>query len=151
RRAEGGGTEQPQIQQRLGQPVLSADEHHPGRKAGRDKQGRRPPEAIPGELLEPVGAAGPPDPHTIPQCDYQQAKPGPPRRPWRPPGGLRPGPVQAVQPGGASDEPSPVVRAVATRYDKLAARCQAAIMVADIVTWLRARPDHAHDDPGNTP
>jgi len=40
---------------------------------------------------------------------------------------------------------------VATRYDKLAARCQAAIMVADIVTWLRARPDHAHDDPGNTP
>src|SRR5262249_57784790 len=113
--------------------------------------GRGPPEAIRGELLGPGGGAGPPDPHTIPQCDYQKAKRGPPRRPWRPAGGLRPGPVQAVQPGGASDEPPPAVRAVATRYDKLAARCQATIMVAGIVTWLRARPDHAHDDPGNTP
>src|SRR5262249_36057025 len=120
---EGGGTEQPQIQQRVGQPVLPAHEHHPGREAGPDEQGRRPPEPSTGELLEPVGAAGPPDPHTIPRCDYQKAKPGPPRRPWRSAGGLRPGPVQAVQPGGASDEPPPAVRAVATRYDKLAACC----------------------------
>src|SRR5215510_11806475 len=40
---------------------------------------------------------------------------------------------------------------VATRYDKLAAGCRATVMVADIVAWLRARPDRAHDDPGNAP
>ena len=31
-------------------------------------------------------------------------------------------------------------RAVATRYDKLAVRYQAAVTVADIFIWLRARP-----------
>jgi transposase len=42
-------------------------------------------------------------------------------------------------------------RAVATRYDKLADRYQATIMIADIFIWLRARPDRPRDDPGNTP
>jgi transposase len=42
-------------------------------------------------------------------------------------------------------------RAVATRYDKLACRYQATIMIADIFIWLRARPDQPRDDPRNTP
>jgi transposase len=42
-------------------------------------------------------------------------------------------------------------RAVATRYDKLGARYQATITVADIFIWLRAKPDQPHGDPGNTP
>jgi transposase len=42
-------------------------------------------------------------------------------------------------------------RAVATRFDKLAARYQATIAVADIFIWLRARPDQPRGDPGNTP
>jgi transposase len=42
-------------------------------------------------------------------------------------------------------------RAVATRFDKLAARYQATITVADIFIWLRARPDRSRGDPRNTP
>ena len=42
-------------------------------------------------------------------------------------------------------------RAVATRFDKLAVRYQATVCVADIVIWLRARPDQPRGDPGNTP
>jgi transposase len=42
-------------------------------------------------------------------------------------------------------------RAVATRFDKLAARYQATIAVADIFIWLRARPDQPRDHPRNTP
>ena len=32
-------------------------------------------------------------------------------------------------------------RAVATRYDKLACRYRATVQIADIVIWLRAKPD----------
>jgi transposase len=32
-------------------------------------------------------------------------------------------------------------RAVATRYDKLACRYRATVQIADIASWLRARPD----------
>jgi transposase len=42
-------------------------------------------------------------------------------------------------------------RAVATRFDKLACRYQATIMIADIFIWLRARPDRPPGDPRNTP
>jgi transposase len=42
-------------------------------------------------------------------------------------------------------------RAVATRYDKLAARYQATITVADIFIWLRLQPDQSRGDPRNTP
>jgi transposase len=42
-------------------------------------------------------------------------------------------------------------RAVATRYDKLAARYAATVAVADIFIWLRARPDQPQADPRNTP
>ena len=42
-------------------------------------------------------------------------------------------------------------RAVATRFDKLAARYQATVCVADIFIWLRARPDQPRADPRNTP
>jgi transposase len=42
-------------------------------------------------------------------------------------------------------------RAVATRFDKLADRYQATICVADILIWLRARPDRSRGDPRNTP
>jgi transposase len=42
-------------------------------------------------------------------------------------------------------------RAVATRFDKLAVRYQATICVADILIWLRARPDRSQGDPRNTP
>ena len=42
-------------------------------------------------------------------------------------------------------------RAVATRYDKLAARYQATITVADIFIWLRVQPDKSRGDPRNTP
>jgi transposase len=42
-------------------------------------------------------------------------------------------------------------RAVATRYDKLAARYQATITIADIFIWLRAKPDQPRGDPGNRP
>jgi transposase len=42
-------------------------------------------------------------------------------------------------------------RAVATRYDKLAERYAATVMIADIFIWLRARPDQPRGDPGNTP
>jgi transposase len=41
-------------------------------------------------------------------------------------------------------------RAVATRYDKLAERYAATVMVADIFIWLRAKPDQPRNDPGNT-
>lgn len=33
-------------------------------------------------------------------------------------------------------------RAVATRYDKLACRYRATVHIADILIWLRAKPDH---------
>jgi transposase len=42
-------------------------------------------------------------------------------------------------------------RAVATRFDKLADRYAATVCVADIVIWLRARPDQPRGDPRNTP
>jgi hypothetical protein len=42
-------------------------------------------------------------------------------------------------------------RAVATRFDKLAARYQATVAIADIFIWLRARLDQPHSDPRNTP
>jgi transposase len=42
-------------------------------------------------------------------------------------------------------------RAVATRFDKLAARYQATIAVADIFIWLRAKPDQSRADLRNTP
>jgi hypothetical protein len=42
-------------------------------------------------------------------------------------------------------------RAVATRFDKLAVRYQATICVADIFSWLRAKPDRSRGDPRNTP
>ncbi|MGH9003930.1 MAG: hypothetical protein ACRDYV_12455, partial [Acidimicrobiia bacterium] len=42
-------------------------------------------------------------------------------------------------------------RAVATRFDKLADRYQATIIIADIFIWLRARPDRSQGDPRNTP
>jgi hypothetical protein len=34
-------------------------------------------------------------------------------------------------------------RAVATRYDKLACRYRATVQIADIVIWLRAKPDRS--------
>ncbi len=34
-------------------------------------------------------------------------------------------------------------RAVATRYDKLACRYRATVQIADIFTWLRAKPDRS--------
>jgi transposase len=43
------------------------------------------------------------------------------------------------------------LRAVATRFDKLAERYAATVAVADIFIWLRARPDQSRGDPGNTP
>ena len=43
------------------------------------------------------------------------------------------------------------LRAVATRFDKLADRYQATIAIADIFIWLRARPDQPRTDPRNTP
>ena len=42
-------------------------------------------------------------------------------------------------------------RAVATRFDKLAARYQATVCVADIFIWLRARPDWSRADPRSAP
>jgi transposase len=42
-------------------------------------------------------------------------------------------------------------RAVATRYDKLACRYRATVQIADIIIWLRAKPDHPKHDPGDTP
>jgi transposase len=42
-------------------------------------------------------------------------------------------------------------RAVATRYDKLAARYQATITIAGVFIWLRARPDWSRGDPRNRP
>jgi transposase len=42
-------------------------------------------------------------------------------------------------------------RAVAMRFDKLAARYQATVTVADIFIWLRAQPDRSRGDPRNTP
>lgn len=43
-------------------------------------------------------------------------------------------------------------RALATRYDKLAATYRATVRVADILIRLRARPDRTtHQDPQNTP
>jgi transposase len=42
-------------------------------------------------------------------------------------------------------------RAVATRFDKLAVRYQATIMIADVFIWLRARPDQPRGEPGTTP
>jgi transposase len=42
-------------------------------------------------------------------------------------------------------------RAVATRYDKLACRYQATVCVADILIWLRARPDQPRSDSRSTP
>jgi transposase len=42
-------------------------------------------------------------------------------------------------------------RAVATRYDKLAVRYQATVTIADILIWLRAKPDRPRGDPRNTP
>jgi hypothetical protein len=41
-------------------------------------------------------------------------------------------------------------RAVATRYDKLADRYAATVAVADVFTWLRARPDQPRGDPRTT-
>ena len=41
--------------------------------------------------------------------------------------------------------------AVATRYDKLAVRCQATVTIADIFIWLRARPDQPRGDPRTRP
>jgi transposase len=41
-------------------------------------------------------------------------------------------------------------RAVATRYDKLGERYAATVCVADILIWLRARPDQPRSDPRNT-
>jgi transposase len=38
-------------------------------------------------------------------------------------------------------------RAVATRFDKLAVRYQATVCVADILIWLRARPDRTRPSP----
>jgi hypothetical protein len=35
-------------------------------------------------------------------------------------------------------------RAVATRYDKLACRYRATVRIADILIWLRAKPDRRH-------
>jgi transposase len=43
-------------------------------------------------------------------------------------------------------------RAVATRYDKLATRYRATVQVADIMIWLRTRPDQPRSpDPRDTP
>jgi transposase len=42
-------------------------------------------------------------------------------------------------------------RAVAPRFDTLAVRYQAAVCVADIFIWLRARPHRSRGDPRNTP
>jgi hypothetical protein len=42
-------------------------------------------------------------------------------------------------------------RAVATRFDKLACRYQATVMIADIFIWLRARPDQPRGDASNAP
>jgi transposase len=42
-------------------------------------------------------------------------------------------------------------RAVATRYDKLACRYAATVTIADILIWLRARPDQPRADPRNPP
>jgi transposase len=40
-------------------------------------------------------------------------------------------------------------RAVATRFDKLACRYQAAVTIADIFIWLRARPDQSRARTGS--
>ena len=42
-------------------------------------------------------------------------------------------------------------RAVATRFDTLTVRSQATVCVADIFSWLRARPDRSRSNPRNTP
>jgi transposase len=45
-------------------------------------------------------------------------------------------------------------RAVATRYDKLGDRYRATVQIADIIIWLRAKPDRPRtpqNDPGDTP
>jgi hypothetical protein len=42
-------------------------------------------------------------------------------------------------------------RAVATRFDKLACRYQATVIIADIFIWLCARPARPRGDPRTTP
>ena len=43
------------------------------------------------------------------------------------------------------------VRAVATRYDRLAERYAATVTIADVFIWLRARPDQPRRGPRDTP
>jgi transposase len=90
-------------------------------------------------------------PHTIPERDDQQAnraRRG--ARGGRPPGFDRQRYKQRNQVERLMNRRKQF-RAVATRFDKLAARYQATICVADIVIWLRAKPDHSRGDPRNTP
>jgi hypothetical protein len=43
------------------------------------------------------------------------------------------------------------VRAAAIRFDKLAEQYAATVAAADILIWLRAKPDQPRGDPRNTP
>jgi transposase len=80
-------------------------------------------------------------PHTIPERDDQQAgRVGRGRRGGRPPAFDRARYRQRNHVERLMNRRKQF-RAVATRYDKLAARYQATITVADIFIWLRAKPD----------
>jgi transposase len=90
-------------------------------------------------------------PHTIPERDDQQA-----HRARRGARGGRPPAFDRVRYRSRNQVERLMnrrkqFRAVATRYDKLAARYAATITIADIFIWLRARPDRPRDDPRNTP
>jgi transposase len=90
-------------------------------------------------------------PHTIPERDHQQAhraRRG--ARGGRPPAFDRERYRQRNQVERLMNRRKQF-RAVATRFDKLAARYQATVSVADIFIWLRARPDRSRSDPRNTP
>ncbi len=52
--AEGGHPEEPQVDQRIGEPSLPAHERHSDGEAARDRRGRRPTDAVLGDLLEAV-------------------------------------------------------------------------------------------------
>jgi transposase len=90
-------------------------------------------------------------PHTIPERDDQKAN-----RARRGARGGRPPAFDRVRYRSRNQVERLMnrrkqLRAVATRFDKLAIRYQATVCVADIFIWLRAKPDQPRGDPRNTP
>jgi transposase len=80
-------------------------------------------------------------PHDIPEKDDQKAnrlRKG--RRGGRPPT-FRPASYQQRNHVERLMNRRKQFRAVATRYDKLACRYRATVQIADIIIWLRAKPD----------